>query len=325
MNKNMKTNNESGNVLVIVLVALAIVAVGVLAYLSGQSKKEERMQTAAANGQVAAPQDADAGEQMVIKPGNPVVAKVDGQEITRVDVFNFIQTLPAQTRQLPVAQLFPVALDQVINGRIIEENTKGVRLDSDPVVKERLANVKKTIVREVYVQKQVEKKLTDERIKAAYDQYVQNFPEIDEVKVRHILVEDKSKAKDLIKQLEEGADFAKLATENSTDGTAENGGEIDYFAEADVVPEFAKAAFGLEAGTYTKSPVKTEFGFHIIETQDKRKRPPASMEQAKPFLEAQLRQVALNEVVQEWRGKADLERYDINGDAIEPAAGESAK
>lgn len=321
MQKQRILNNQSGNAVIIVLVVLAIVAVGILAYLSGKNTKDD-----ANNGQIAqAGQEIEGqdGEPIVIQPGNPVVAKVGDEEVTRVDVFNFIQTLPPQTRQLPIGQLFPVALNQVVNGRVIAKNTKGVRIDSDPLVKERVKAAKENIVRDVYVQRQVEKRVTEERLKAAYDQYVKNFPEIDEVKARHILVEDKAKAKELIAEIQGGADFAELATANSTDGTAQNGGEIGYFAQADVVPEFADAAFALEVGAMTDKPVKTEFGYHVIKVEDKRKRPPASLEQAKPFLEGQLNQVALNELIAEWREKAKIEAFDINGNALEPASGEA--
>src|SRR5690606_30614991 len=105
--------------------------------------------------------------------------------------------------------------------------------------------------------------------------------------------------------LNEGADFAELAKANSTDGTAQNGGELGYFAKTDVVPEFGEAAFSTEVGTYTKKPVKTEFGYHIITVEEKRKRPPASFEDVKPFLEAQVRRQILDEMIQSWRDDAD--------------------
>ncbi|MCB1531452.1 MAG: peptidylprolyl isomerase [Alphaproteobacteria bacterium] len=323
MQKQTSFDRESGNTIIIVLVVLAIVAVGALAYMSSRNTGTGNAAETPAQATAAQPASGnETAEGEVIQPGNPVVAKVGTQDVTRLDVFNFIQTLPPQTRQLPIGELFPVALEQVINAQVIRQNTNGANLDSDPLVKERVAAAKDTIVRDVFVQRQVEKRITDERLKKAYDQYVQNFPEIDEVKARHILVADKDKAKELIEQLDGGADFAELAKANSTDGTAQNGGEIGYFAQADVVPEFGDAAFGLDVGEYTKKPVETEFGYHVIQVQDKRKRPPATLEQAKPFLEGQMGQVVLNELISDWRSKASIERFDINGNAIEPASGD---
>ena len=316
MHKDKAFHKESGNAAIIVLVVLVVVAIGALAYMSGKTmKKDDDAPTA--NKEETAQADEP---QVVIKPGNPVVATVDGKNITRMEVFNFIQTLPPNARQTPVNKLFPAALEEVVNAYIIEEKTKNVNLDSDAEVKRELAEAKKNIVRNVYVQKQVEQKITDARLKEAYEQYKANFPAVEEVKARHILVKDKDTAKDLLKQLDDGADFAKLAGENSIDGTKETGGDLGYFTKSDVVPEFGDVAFSLSPGERVKTPLKTDFGYHIIEIQDKRQRPPASYEEAKPYLEAQLRQLALTEIIRDWRKGSNIERFDINGEAIKPAA-----
>jgi peptidyl-prolyl cis-trans isomerase C len=332
MFKHKAFHKDSGNAVVIALVVLAIIAVGGLAYFSARSNKNDNPAAQVAgtpvtvDGQQVA---AGEGEDVVIKPGNPTVAKVGSEEISRLDVFNFIQQLPPSTRQLPVGQLFPMALEQVVNARVIKAKTAGVNLDNDPEVQKQMGEIKENVVRNVYIQKQVDKKITEERLKAVYDQYVANFPkDIEEVKARHMLLKDEDKAKDLIKQLDGGADFAELAKANSTDGTAESGGELGFFSKPDVVPAFADAAFSLDVGSYTKKPVKTDFGYHIIKTEEKRMRPPASFEEAKPFLEAQLRQALLAEVIQEWRQSLDIQHFDINGEPVatppavnEPSAG----
>lgn len=320
MFSNLKNRSpESGNAGIIVLVVIAVLAVAGLTFYATQMKGQgsdsvSTAESSTSNGENTAQSD------FVIKPGNPVVAKIGEQEITRLDVFNFIQTLPPETRQVPTEQLFPAALEQVINDRVISSKTEGANLDNDPEVKRQVAELKKNIVRNVYVQKQIDARLTDERIDEAYEQYKANFPEIYEAKARHILVKDESLAKDLIAQIENGADFAQLAQENSTDGTAENGGEVGYFAENEVVPEFAKAAFDLEVGEVTDKPVETQFGYHVIKLEEKRQRPPAALPQVKPFIEAQLRRVLLDEVIRDWRSASEIERFDINGEPPKAAA-----
>lgn len=332
-----KAVSEKGNAVIAVLVVLVIVAVGALAYMSGQlnigkpgasetAATTAAAQTAPASGQAEQQQQAQAPEvpPLEIRQGNPVVAKVAGDEIKRLDVLNFIQSLPPNARQLPPAQLFPVATQQVINARLIQEKAKKANLDNDKLVKEQLAAAKEQIVRTVFVQKEVEKAITEDRLKAAYEQYKAAFPEIEEAKARHILVKEESEAKDIIKKLKDGGDFAALAKESSIDATKDNGGQLSYFSEKEVVPEFAKAAFSQKVGEVSSKPVKSEFGYHIIEVQDKRQRPPATFEVAKPFLAGQLQNVVLNEIMQKWRDEAKVEIFDINGDAIEPAAGEEA-
>ena len=330
----VKSGNETGNAIIIALVVLVVIAIGAVAYLSGQIGGGDEAQTPAAQTAAATPnapeaaptqtEDSDA-EPVEIKPGNPVVATEDGKDITRLDVFGYIQSLGPQAQQTPLDQLFPAAVNQVVNAEIINEKVSGVNLDNDPAVKQQLAAAKEQIVRGVYIQQQVEKAMTDERLKAAYDVYVANFPEIPELKTRHILVKEEDLAKDLTKQLKEGADFAALAQEHSIDATKEKGGELGYISKEDqVIPVFLETIFKMDVGEMTKKPVKSEFGYHIIEVLDERMRPAATFDQAKPFLAAQIRGQVLNEVITSWRNEADVTVLDINGEPIEPAAGEEA-
>lgn len=329
--------NERGSSTVLVLVLLAVLAVGGLTYYSMKVNKTDAEDASAdlvkAEQMVAATEEVADGDAAVkqktmeIKPGNPVVATVNGEKIERMEVLNFIQTLPENTRQMPIGQLFPAALDQIITAKVIEENTSNVRLDNDPEVQKQLEEARKNIVRNIYVQKQVDERLTDERLQKAYADYKANFPDVEEVKAAHILVDDEKLAKSLIQKIEGGEDFATLAKENSKDNTAENGGDIGYFAEGEVVEEFAKAAFETPVGEITHKPVKTQFGYHVIKVEDKRQRPAAEYDQVKPFLEAEMRRVILSELVSQWRNDVEIERYDINGDPIktsdvQPAAGE---
>lgn len=323
MLKHTKSHNQSGNAALIVLAVLVVAALGGLAYFS--STKPDKAEAASTAIAAAGNNSEEADSAPVAGENNPVVAKLKGGEVTRLEVFNFIQTLPPQTRQLPLEQLYPMALEQVINSKIIAEKTKGINLDSDAEFKKQLAAAKEQITRTVYIENLVNKKITDERLREAYDKYVKEFPDVQDVKARHILVKDEVKAKDIIKQLGEGKDFAELAKANSTDGTAASGGELGYFTKTEVVPAFGDAAFALNVGEYSKKPVKTDFGYHVIKLEEKRKRPPAAYDEIKPLLETQLRREILEETVEAWREDAQIERFDINGKPIEPAGGDEKK
>ncbi len=349
INKANSRDTQRGNVAIIALVLLVIVAVGAAVFFSGKlggSKAENQAeqtasteqqapaQTEAAAGDAATPaeapkeeekqaENAEGGDKSAapIEPGNPVVAKVNGKDVTRMDVFNFIQTLSPQTRQMPVEQLFPLAQEQVVNAELIGEKVKGVSLDNDPAVQEQMKIAKQQIVRSVFMQKEAEKAVTDDMIKAAYEDYKNNFPKVEEVRARHVLVKDEATAKDVIKQLEGGADFAEMAKKYSIDATKERGGELSFFSKQDVVPEFGEAAFAMNVNDVSKAPVKSDFGYHVIQVLEKRQRPPADYEQAKPYIAAQLRGKVLGDVVQKWRKDAKVEVFDINGKPVEPAAG----
>ncbi|MFN3700428.1 MAG: peptidylprolyl isomerase [Alphaproteobacteria bacterium] len=324
-------SSERGNVTVIVLVVLAVVAVGVLAYLSGQVKPDadtdqqsapvaESAPAAELSDEAIAAVDengeavlAEAGEELPIEPGNPVVAIVGEEEITRLDVLNFISQLPPQMRQMPIEQLFTVAQEQVINGRVLDQNMTTAGLEDDPEVLAQLEEAKEQIIRNAFMQREISKKMTEARLKKKYDEFVKSQPEVEEVNASHILVEDEDTAKQIIAQLKDGGDFAALAKEHSLDGTSENGGELGYFAKTDVVPEFAEAAFALRKGRFTETPIQSQFGYHVILQNDKRKRPNPTMEEAKQFLESELRREIVDEIIDDWRKDKEIKRFDING------------
>ncbi len=106
--------------------------------------------------------------------------------------------------------------------------------------------------------------INDKELKKAYDDY--QAP----IEASHILVDDEDKAKDIIKQLDDGADFSKLAKDNSKDTTANNGGSLGEISKGQMVPEFEDAAFKLKEGEYTKEPVKTKYGYHVIKVTKKK-------------------------------------------------------
>ena len=121
------------------------------------------------------------------------------------------------------------------------------------------------------VDAEVAGKITDAEIRARYDQEVAATPPVNEVQARHILVKTKEEALDVIKQLDGGADFEKLANEKTNDPSGKTtGGDLGWFGPGQMVPEFEKAAFALNAGEYTKEPVQTQFGWHVIKVEDKR-------------------------------------------------------
>ena len=310
---------ETNTGLIIGLVVVAIIAIGGLVYLSGGLTSEDTSDADQTNIRNAALED------LGLEPGNPVVANVSGTEITRNDVFSYIQTLPPQTQQMPLLQLFPLALDQLVNQRLTQEKAKSSSLQNDPEILKRLDAIKEELVTTAYLQKTINDQLTDERLQQAYESYAAAYVPVEEARASHILVEDESTAKDLLSKLKAGADFATLAQENSLDkGSAVRGGDIGYFTAADVVPVFGEAAFTMEIDTLSSAPVQSQFGYHIIKLMDKRMRPQPSFEQARAFLEGQVRQAILQQTMMNWRKDASIEVLDINGKPIEPAAGDEA-
>ena len=142
------------------------------------------------------------------------------------------------------------------------------------------------------------------------DKEVAALPKQEEVHARHILVKTEDEAKDVIKQLDAGKDFAELAKEKSTDPNKDDGGDLGYFTRGRMVKEFEDAAFSLEKGTYSKTPVKTDFGYHVIKVEDKRDAPPPPFEQ----VQDQVRQLVMRDkylaLLNDAKAKAKVEITD---------------
>ncbi|HRQ61881.1 MAG TPA: peptidylprolyl isomerase, partial [Alphaproteobacteria bacterium] len=312
---------QSNKGLTYMLAGVALIALGGLGYYgyqlqsqSGDSATTAEPAAGASTEEAAAP-----GTRNVVEPGNPVVAKVGSQEVTRLDVFNFIRDLPENMRNMPVEQLYPLALDQVINAKIVNEKVDSVDMSSNEEVKKQVEEATQQIERNVFIQQELDKRVTEDKLKAAYEEYKSKLEPVEEVKARHILVKDEAKAVELINQIKGGASFEELAKANSTDGTSALGGELGYFAKASVVPEFGEAAFAMAPGSMSETPVKSQFGYHIIKVEDKRMRPAPEFEQAKAFLSGDLRRKELDALITEWKNGVTIEKFDINGQALTSA------
>lgn len=239
-------------------------------------------------------------QSFTVEEGNPVVAKVDGKDITRVDVYRFIQTMPANMQQLPPATLYPMALEQVVNTRLIQNKADTADVTENQAYQQQLAMAKQQIARNVYMQELIQEKVSEDMVKQAYDNYVKSLPEEEERSARHILVPTEEKAKAIIEKLGTGEKFEDLAKSLSTGPTGPRGGDLGYFTQKDMVPEFANAAFSLKKGDVS-APVQTQFGWHVIKIEDIRTRPTPTYEELKPALEAEVRRAALEDQIKKWR------------------------
>lgn len=267
----------------------------------------------------AAPQ-MQSPEGVTVEPGNPIVAKVDGKDITRVDIYRFIQTMPQNVQQMPAVQVYPMAMEQVINTRIVQTKADQADIENSPEFKLEMDIAKQQIARNMYLQQQIDKKITDSMIKKSYDDFLKKVPEVEERRASHILLEDEGKAKAVIEKLNKGGNFEELAKELSKGPTGPNGGDLGYFAKNEMVPEFSGAAFAMKVGEISKEPVKTQFGYHVIKITEERQRPKPTMEMMTPMIKAELSRTVLDDLLKDWRKGADIEQFDINGKALKDGA-----
>lgn len=250
----------------------------------------------------------------VIAEEDLVMAKVNGQEIHKSDVMRELAALPPQLQQIPVEQIYPQLLDRMIDAKLLLAEGYAAKVNETPDFKERMKHAEERIITDLALRQKIKPMVTDEKVKNLYDEIVKKSPQEEEIKARHILVKSEKEAKDIIEQLGKGGDFNKLASDKSTDtASATQGGDLGYFTKKAMVPEFANAAFALKPGEYTKTPVKSSFGYHVIKVDDVRKAKPVEFDKVKPQLEAKLSDQMANEYVEGVKKNAKIERFGLDG------------
>ncbi len=244
-----------------------------------------------ADAQEAKPAAAAADQTPTLKSilkDDAVYATVGADKITGKDVRVIANQLPPQLQAAPGDKVLELVVNQLVNDRLVDKAAADMKLTEDKVTQERVAEMTKQVVRERYLEKSLEGKVTDASVKAKYDELVSKTPQTDEIRASHILVTDEAKAKEVMDKLAKGEDFAALAKQYSVDPTKDKGGDLGYFVKSAMVKEFGDAVFAMNKGDVSKTPVKTQFGYHIIKVVDKRKQAPPPFDQVKDRIKAQL-------------------------------------
>jgi peptidyl-prolyl cis-trans isomerase C len=242
-------------------------------------------------------------------PADPaeVVATVDGRQITRQDVLDSASDLPPQYAA-QIDKLFPQLLNRLIGIQLVEAKGREAGLADDPEVKKFVKQAEEEAISRAYIQKVIDQKVNDEAIQKVYDEDLKQHPPEIEIRASHILVKTEDEAKEIIKELQGGADFATLAKEKSIDkGSGQNGGDLNWFTKDTMVKEFSDAAFAMQRGDVSKVPVKSQFGWHVIKITDSRMQTPAPLEQRKDDIRKALSQEAVHQEVQSLIGGAKIE------------------
>jgi peptidyl-prolyl cis-trans isomerase C len=249
--------------------------------------------------------------------GDPVVAKINGATVHRSEVLRVKNSLPDQYRSYPIQMLYPVLLDQIIDSKLVAQEGRKDNLQDDQDVRQQMAFIEDRIIQEVYLNRYVQKSVTDDALQARYVEFLRLNPSEEEVRARHILLEDEATAKAVIEEVQGGVEFAEAAKERSTGPSAAQGGDLGFFGRNDVVPEFSEAAFGLDAGAMTEAPVQTKFGWHVIKVEEKRLSTPPSFDETREQLVAELSRDLVRDLVADLRDGATIERFNLDGSVME--------
>jgi len=220
-----------------------------------------------------------------------VVAKVGDLEIRQSELDLAIANLDPQLQQLPEEQKRVAALSGAIDVKLLAQGAAEEGIGDTEEFKKRMDYIRDRELHNSFFRKHVVDAVTDHEVKARYEKEIAALPKQEEVHARHILVKTEDEAKEIIAELDAGKDFAELAKAKSEDSNKDDGGDLGWFSKGRMVPEFEEAAFGLEKGAYTRTPVKSQFGFHVIKLEDRRDVQPPALEQVEP----QVRQLVMRD------------------------------
>lgn len=241
--------------------------------------------------------------------GDPVVARVNGTQIFASDV-----NLAAQEQGLVDEGLsFPNndpqyrrVLDELIDQRLLALDAEIQGLNAERDAKIRLAAARERILGNMRVERHLRDAVNEASIRRMYEEQAKLAARGDEVRARHILVEEKAKADDFLKQLKDGAEFAALAREHSLDaGSAERGGDLGYFTQDMLNADFTRPVFNAAKGTFI-GPLKSEFGWHIAEVLDRRPAAQPSFEALRPKIANFMTFDAIQDLLTDLRGNAEV-------------------
>ncbi len=315
---------------------LAASALGLL-LITGVSAQTPPGQTAPAPhpGAIPAPNSAAGATSAPATPqaaptaaaADPVVAKVDGQPIHLSDLKTAAQDLPAGVHNMAPATLYPMLLEQMIDGKVLSIEARNAGLQNDPAVQRQIAAATERVLATAVLGKAIGPSLTDDALRARYQRDIAGKAGEDEVHARHILVDNEDLAKKIIVDLKKGGDFAALAKEYSKDPGSDHSGDLGFFKRDEMVPEFAAAAFAMKPGQISDTPVHTQFGWHVIQVLERRHAAAPTFEQAHDELRQKVVQEGVQKALADARTHVTVEEFNLDGSpkratdtAVPPAA-----
>lgn len=237
--------------------------------------------------------------------GTPI-AKVNKSIITQEQLNEKIKTLPDNVKKNISEQVKANMLDQMINEELLLQEAKksGIARTEEytnqiKMYQEQLDAVSKQTLINVYLKTTLKPApITDEEAQTVFNTQADKFKAIPQRRANHILVKTKDEANKLLIKIKNGANFENLARENSIDPTAINGGDLGWFSEGDLLPEFENAAFKLTFSQRISNVVKSNLGYHIIKLTDKRTIPARTFDEVKGQIKQSLNTQKQNENIQ---------------------------
>lgn len=233
-------------------------------------------------------------------------AMVNGVSIPQSRIDLRVKAATAQG-QADSPELRKAIREDMINVEVMVQEAAKLGLDKNPEIVQQVELARQSVLAGAFVQDYAKNHpVSEDQLKQEYDRLKAKLGNR-EYNVRHILVETEKEAKDVIAQLGKKAKFEKLAAKSKDAGSAQRGGELGWAVPGNFVPEFANAMLNLKKGEYTKEPVQSQFGWHVIKLEDTRDLKVPPFEEVKPQLQQRLQQQAVKKAIDDLRANAKIE------------------
>ena len=240
------------------------------------------------------------------------VLTINDQPYTLNLVGNIINQLPNNIRQQPIDAYYDSIIDDIIDTKLSADAARQSGLAEKPLVKEIAMRAYERVIAEAWLNEELNRRITDDMIAQSYNDLLADTESRTETKASHILVDSEADAMAVIARLDQGEDFAAIAKEVSTGPSGPNGGALGYFRRGDMVPSFELASFNLEVGTYTKTPVQTRFGWHVIQVSDRRVADAPPLADIEDQLRSSVSVKIIGTIISELRAKASITRLTLD-------------
>jgi peptidyl-prolyl cis-trans isomerase C len=243
------------------------------------------------------------------QPATGSVATVNGQKIAAESFDVFLQAVTGKPAAEATPEQKSQALDQLIDMTIVAQAAEKEGLQNVPATKARISLLTTQILAQAATEKYLNTHpVSETEVKADYDSQVANMPM--EYKAQHILVDTKEEAEAIIKELDAGADFAKLAAKDSKDPSGKNGGDLGWFSLQSMVKPFSDAVAALKKDEITQQPVETQYGWHVIRLEDTRTPTIPAFEDVKQQVEQMTQRKKVEAYLEELRKTAKIQKTE---------------
>jgi peptidyl-prolyl cis-trans isomerase C len=255
-------------------------------------------------------------------PSDPTIAKVNGVEIRQSDLAIAEEDLGQNPPALSPESKRDYLITYLADIMLVAKAAEAKKISESAEYQNRLTHLRNKLLAELMLQAETKAAVTDAAMRKVYDDATKGMGSEQEVRARHILIrvvdpndekaskEAEDKIKAIIVRLNKGEDFATVANELTEDPSGkQNGGDLDYFTKEQMVPEFSTIAFQLDKGQIS-SPIKTQFGWHVLKVEDKRNRQPPDFDKVKDQVQTIVMRKAQADFITKLREEAKIERLD---------------